>query len=137
MAKVRYYDVAKSERIKIIGELYELIAELNSKDEVFRFLFGLFTASEALMIARRIQIAKMLLEDKGYENIVKELGVSQQTVGKVEHWLKSDEERTRLIKSKLEKIGKRKKAQRNKVKYYASLLDRYPGHRFLSELIGE
>ncbi|OGI17571.1 MAG: hypothetical protein A3J63_04235 [Candidatus Moranbacteria bacterium RIFCSPHIGHO2_02_FULL_40_12b] len=137
MAKVKFYDVDKKERIRVIGELYEVIAELKSKDEVFKFLFGLFTPSEVLMIARRIQIAKMLLDDKSYEEIGKRLGVSHQTTRKVEHWLKSDEERMKLIDIKLEKIKKKNKASKNRGYYYESLLDRYPGHRFLKELFGD
>src|SRR3990170_7589096 len=97
MAKVRFYSVDKKERIRVIGELYEVIAELKSKDEVFRFLFGLFTPSEVLMIARRIQVAKMLLDGADYDGIHKKLKVSHQTTRKVEHWLKSNEDRKKLI----------------------------------------
>jgi len=134
MAKIRFYDVDKNERTRVIGELYEVIAELKSKDEVFRFLFGLFTPSEVLMIARRVQIAKMLFDNATYDEIEKRLKVSHQTIRKVEHWLKSDEERTKLIVSKLDKI--RHRAAKSKNRHYESLLDRYPGHRFLKEILG-
>lgn len=134
MAKVRFYDVSKKERIRIIGELYEVIAELKSKDEVFKFLFELFTPSEVLMIARRIQVAKMLLDEKTYVEIGKRLKVSHQTIRKVEHWLKSDEERTKLIDLKLDKI--KKNNSRNTENVYKSRLDRYPGHKLLKDLVG-
>jgi len=135
MSKVRFYDVDKKERIRVIGELYEVIAELKSKDEVFRFLFGLFTPSEVLMIARRIQVAKMLLDKASYESINKKLKVSHQTTRKVEHWLKSDEDRRKLINLKLNNIKKRSVLHRGR-RQFGSPLDRYPGHRFLKELLG-
>jgi len=135
MAKVKFYDVDKRERIRIIGELYEVIAELKSKDEVFRFLFGLFTPSEVLMIARRIQVAKMLMEEIPYEAISKRLKVSHQTTRKVEYWLKSDEDRQKLINLKFNQIKKRSAQSRGR-RLYESPLDRYPGHRFLKELLG-
>lgn len=135
MSKVRFYDVDKKERIRVIGELYEVIAELKSKDEVFRFLFGLFTPSEVLMIARRIQVAKMLLDKASYKNINKKLKVSHQTTRKVEHWLESDEDRRKLIDLKLNKIRNRRIQNKGR-RQYGSPLDRYPGHRFLKELLG-
>jgi TrpR-related protein YerC/YecD len=133
MAKVKFYDVDKKERYRVIGELYEVIAELKSKDEVVRFLFGLFTPSEVLMIGRRIQIAKMLIKGLTYFEIGKELGVSHQTVRKVEHWLKSDENRMKFISSKISKIKNYKNSNNRN---FESLLDRYPEHRLLRELFG-
>ena len=133
MAKIRFYDIDKKERYRVIGELYEVIAELKSKDEVVRFLFGLFTPSEVLMISRRIQVAKMLIKGLTYIEIGKQLGISDQTIRKVEYWLKSDESRMKFISSKISKI-KTKKSNNNQ--NYESLLDRYPEHRLLKELFG-
>jgi TrpR-related protein YerC/YecD len=133
MSKVRFYDVDKKERSRIIGELYGVIAELKSKDEVFKFLFELFTPSEVLMISRRIQIAKMLLDGITYLEIGKKMKVSHQTIIKVEHWLRSDEERTKLIDLKLHKI-KNSESRQNGTSY-KSQLDKYPGHRLLKNLI--
>ena len=73
MGKVKYYSINPRERFRIIGEFFEIIAGLRVKKEVVAFLVGLLTPSEALMLARRIQIAKMLLEEKNYENIRKKL----------------------------------------------------------------
>jgi TrpR family trp operon transcriptional repressor len=133
MAKIRFYDVEKKERYRVIEELYEVIGELKSKDEVVRFLFGLFTPSEVLMVSRRIQVAKMLIKGLTYIEISKEIGVSDQTIRKVEHWLKSDESRMKFISSKISKIKNKRGAN---VRNYESLLDRYPEHRFMKELFG-
>jgi len=46
---------------------------------------GLLTPGEAVMMARRIQVAKMIVEGKGYNEIMKQMKVSCQTITKIEH----------------------------------------------------
>jgi TrpR-related protein YerC/YecD len=132
MAKVNVYSVDKKERSKIEGELFEIIADLNSKKEVFYFLIGLFTASETLMIARRIQIAKMILAGDDYETIRKRLKVSFQTINRIEHWLKSDDEKNKLILKKLKKFNKNLSRMKEPKD---SLLDKYTHHRIIKRML--
>lgn len=131
MPKVKIYNVDKNERYRIIGELFELVVNLKTKKEVVDFLIGLFTQSETLMVARRIQIAKMLADQKSYEVIRKRLKVSYQTIATVEHWLQREEKRDFIIK-KLKELDKGAKGK----KYSGRLLDKYAYHRILKELIG-
>lgn len=131
MSKVKVYSVDKNERYRMVGDLFELIVNLRTKKEVIDFLIGLFTPSETLMIARRIQIAKMLLNEKNsYEIIRKKLKVSNQTISKVEHWLKSDEQKNKIIVTKLNQIKKSSKDSSGK-----SILDKFAHHRAFKELI--
>lgn len=131
MPKVKIQSVSKKERYRIIGELFEIIANLRSKKEVIDFLIGLLTSSEALMIARRLQIAKMLSKENGYDIIQKKLKVSHHTISIVEKWLEYDEERKKLIIKKIKEI---ERSSRGKSIYSESLLDRYAHHRFLKEI---
>lgn len=131
MSKVRVYSIDKNERYRMVGDLFELIVNLRTKKEVIDFLIGLFTPSETLMIARRIQIAKMLLnENNSYEIIRKKLKVSNQTISKVEHWLKSDEQKNKIIVTKLNQIKKTSRDNSGR-----SILDKFAHHRALKELI--
>lgn len=130
MAKVRVYTVDPKEKYKIIGELFEIIVNLKTKKEVVGFLIDLLTPSEILMIARRIQVAKMLLEEDNYEIIRKRLKVSNQTITKIEYWLKNDEEKNKLIIEKIEQLKKMAKTRR----FSDNMLDKYAHHRFLKEL---
>ncbi|MDO8241026.1 MAG: YerC/YecD family TrpR-related protein [Candidatus Moranbacteria bacterium] len=130
MSKVRVYSIDKNERYQAVGDLFEIIVNLRTKKEVIDFLIGLFTPSEMLMIARRIQIAGMLLEDDNYEIIRKKLKVSNQTISKVEYWLKSDEQKNKIIVTKLNQIKKSSKGKLNR-----SVLDKFAHHRALKELI--
>jgi TrpR-related protein YerC/YecD len=134
MAKVRVYSIDKKEKQKIVGELLEIIAILRSREEVFGFMIGLLTPNEILMVARRIQIAKMLLNDDGYDVIRKKLKVSFQTINKVEHWLKSDDNKLAIISDKIKKIEEKNKRKTGR-EYSKNLLDKYAKHRFIKNLL--
>jgi uncharacterized protein YerC len=130
MAKVKVYSIDSKEKYRIFGEFFEVITNLKNKKEAVDFLIGLFTPSEMLMVARRIQVAKMILKEDNYEIIRKNLKVSNQTINKVEHWICGDEEKNKFIAEKitqLEKIVKTKKVSEN-------MLDKYSHHKFLKEL---
>ncbi len=134
MPKVKSYSIDPREKRRIVSDLFELIVSLRNKEETVEFLIGLLTPSEILMIARRIQIAKMLLEEDNYEVIRKKLKVSHQTINKVEHWLRGDEKKSHSIQSKIEKIKNAKREYR--APKSSNLLDCYAHHRFLKELLG-
>lgn len=134
MAKVRTHLVDKKERFKIIGEFFEIVSNLKNKDEVIGFFIGLLSPSESLMLARRIQIAEMLLEEKGYEEIRKKLKVSFQTIAKVYQWLYAENETyKKQIGSQLER--KRKRIKNSSKRFNdGSLLNKYAHHRLLRDL---
>lgn len=132
MSKVRVYSIDKKEKYKIISELLEIIVSLRSKDEVVGFMIGLLTPSEVLMIARRIQIAKMLLQEATNEDIRRKLKVSFQTINKVEHWLKNDENKFLIISEKIKSVEKVRKLKSG---YPKGLLDKYAQHRFIKDLL--
>ena len=134
MAKVKPYSVPLGERREIIGDFFELISSLKTKQEVIDLFIGLLTPSESLMLARRLKIAKLILAGKNFEEIRKDMGVSFETISKVERWL---HERNGAYKKVLEKRFKKKnKSGMNKKLHYKELLDKYPEHRLFKELLG-
>ena len=84
---MRYNQLTDFEKKKYLGEFYDMISLLRTRDEVKKFFKDLLTLSEVVMISRRIQIAKMLLGGLGYEEIRKELKVGSNTINQVEKWL--------------------------------------------------
>jgi len=88
-------------------------------------------------MARRIQIAKRLIEKKDYETIRKELGVSNQTITKTDSWLNGRGEDYRDWIIKCFKKAEKKTESGQKYEYGGSLLDKYPQHRFLKELLSD
>ncbi|HBI34240.1 MAG TPA: hypothetical protein DEA43_04870 [Candidatus Moranbacteria bacterium] len=128
MAKVLVYDVDSKERNLIIKELFLILSDLNSFDDVFAFLSGFVTPSEALMLGRRIRIAQMLIAGETHDEIKKKMKVGYQTITRIEHWLKSDENKHLLIKRKIGKETQKNKSRKSTRSY--SMLDKYAMHRF-------
>lgn len=123
------YKIDKKERQKIVGELLDVISGIKSRGEMFELLFRLMTPSEVIMLARRLQIAKMLLNEATYEMIRIKLRVSHRTIADVEGWLRENDKRAGLVRARLKSIEKPKG-----VNHSESMLDKYGHHRFLKDL---
>ena len=134
MGKVQTKNIDKNKRYEIIGDFYDIVTNLRTKKEVIGFFMGLLTPSEALMFARRIQIAKMLLDDKSYDDIRNELKVGGATIASVSQWLYGEDEsfRKKIEEHKKNYEKKNSVGKRN----YENLLDKYPQHRILKDLLG-
>lgn len=85
--KVRYHDLSEDERKKYLGEFYSMIALLKTREEVKKFFKDLLTLSEIVMISRRIQVAKMLLEGYTHQEIRKKMKVGFNNISQVDRWL--------------------------------------------------
>lgn len=146
MAKVRYYEIDQAKRREIIGRMFEIFSGLKSKQEALDFFIGLLTPSEALMMARRIQIAEMLVQKMSYDEIRSALRISYNTIVKVDRWLNSgDEKYDQWIKKVVSKPvasstnGKdgKKREKKSSLSYdYHSSLDKYAQHRLMKKLFG-
>ncbi len=135
MAKVKPYEIDKNEKKEAISDFIEAVERIKTREEIVNFLFGLLTPSEILMLARRIQIANLIIEDKSYYEIMEKLKASSHNIHRIDRWLNNcDEKTSKWLKSVVKKKWKKK----NDTAYaYKNLLDRYPAHRFWSELFGE
>ncbi len=87
MGKVKYNELTENEKKMFLGQFYSMVALLKNRDEVKSFLKDLLTLSEVVMISRRIEIAKMLLEGFTHLEIKGKLKVGLATIIHVEHWL--------------------------------------------------
>jgi len=85
--KVKYHQLSESEKKKCLGDFYSMVALLKTRQDVKNFLKDLLTLSETVMISRRIQIAKLLLEGDTYDDIRQQLKVGPTTICQVEKWL--------------------------------------------------
>lgn len=131
MPKVKVHQIEKKERFRIVAELLDVVTGIKSRNEMFELLFRLMTPSEVIMLARRLQIAKMILDDKGYEEIAKRLHVSHRTIADVEGWLRENDKRADLVRKRLKAIKNKKVAD---PRHDEGMLDKYSYHRFLKEL---
>lgn len=87
MPRKKLSKISPRERWRILDEFWTMIALLETKDEVRNFFKDLLSATESVMLARRIQIAKLLLSGWGYDRIEKQLGTGPTTVASVHRWL--------------------------------------------------
>lgn len=131
MAKVKPQNIPKKEREQVIGEFVNVVSHLKSEQEVIDFFVGMMTASEALMFARRMQVARRLLEEYTYDDITREMHVGKSTIAEVDRWLfERDGAYRKILEKQIKRIKRQKKLKRHEG------LDRYPGHRLLKTLLG-
>ena len=73
---VRNYDL-------MLDELYKAIIEISSEEECKLFLEDLCTIKELESMSQRLKSAKMILNDKTYNEIINETGISSATLSRV------------------------------------------------------
>ena len=89
MSRVNLQKMDSKDRMKYLDLLWTSIAQLETRGEVKQFFKDLLSESEAIMLARRIEIAKRLLEGESYDSIADKLSVGKDTIGRVQGWLVS------------------------------------------------
>lgn len=125
------------ERNKLLDEFWTMIALLETKEDVKNFFKDLLSQTEAIMLARRIQIAKYLLEGLNYEEIREKLKTSYATISTVHRWLQGGFGGYEKLIPKLKKeLERRYKIEQKKIKSKESfsfewLKKRYPLHFLL------
>lgn len=87
--KVKYHELSNQQRRMYLGDFYTMISLLGNKEESKKFFKDLLTPSEMVMICRRIQIAKLLLEEYNHREIKRKLKVGYATIDNVERWLRT------------------------------------------------
>ena len=89
MAKISRLPVKREKLEHLYNDLCLTIASLNSTEGVKAFLYDLLTHTERKMLAKRFQIAVMLVRGRSYQEIKDALKVTDATVAKVNNWLKT------------------------------------------------
>ncbi len=100
MARVQ---LSREVQQELLSEFCQALLSLKTPEEAVKFLTDLLTKSEALMLAKRIKIAKLLLEDKNYRQIEGLLKVGHTTIAKIATWLTEGGEGFRLIAERTKK----------------------------------
>lgn len=136
--KVKYSELSDNDKKKYLGDFYSMVSLLKNRDEVKNFFKDLLTLSEIVMISRRIQIAKMLLEGYNYREIQKKLKIGLSTICQVEKWLNTG---SGGYKETIKKYNKKYPEKDDFEKYGYTPFSRewvrkkYPLHYLLSNLV--
>ncbi len=110
----RYYDqkVKRLEKLskplqgELLFDLINAFSLVKSAEDSALFIQDLLTEAEVKMLSKRLRIAKLLLEGKKYEAIIKDLHVSRSTISKVGVWLAERGEGFRKVVKKLPELEK-------------------------------
>lgn len=108
MSKFNPYSISARERKKILDQFFIAISLLKDSKEIKNFFEDLLTESEIIMLARRIEIARMLLKGIGYQKIRSSLKVGFDNINAVNCWLRYGRNSYMSIIERLEKLEKKK-----------------------------
>ena len=99
MAKILPHTLSSNKRKELLKSFYDFVATLD-REETEEFFHNFLTNSEKIIFARRLRIAKLLLQGFSSAEVRKKLGVGISTVQFVRNWIE-DELAERRAKQKL------------------------------------
>ena len=88
---------------ELFNELYEALLNVENKKEMALFLDDLCTMKELESMAQRLKAAKMLLDDKTYNEIVEETDISSATLARVSKCVRYGKGGYKKVITKLDK----------------------------------
>lgn len=117
-----------------INNFWNLVTLLEDKDQVASFLKDLLTHTEMKMLAKRIQIAKMLLEGHAYQTIRGYIRVTDPTISKISNKLETGGQGLKTAISYLQKIEE--KIDKEKMRIAPDLKEKYPSYFLPERIVG-
>ncbi len=84
-----------------IDGLFEAMQQLKTKEEFYRFFEDISTVSEIKALAQRMEVARMLDEEKTYTEIANRTGASTATISRVKRCLNYGADGYRLVLERL------------------------------------
>ena len=73
----------KELRSAAVNHFFDAVLSLENKEECYQFFEDVCTIKELAAIAQRVEVAKMLREERTYLDIGKETGASTATISRV------------------------------------------------------
>lgn len=137
MTKLSRKPISNEKLGHYLNSLWSAFTLMADKEQIRDLFRDLFTHTEYKMFAKRLQIARLLLEGETYEFIVKELNVSEKTVANVSNVLASRGEGFRNAHVKLIELEKKyqRKAEEKQNRVERKVRPRMAGEDALPELI--
>lgn len=89
-------------KTKAVDGLFDAILTLKTRDECYDFFEDLCTITEILAMAQRMEVAKLLKQEKTYQDIAKETSASTATVSRVNRSLKYGNDGYELVLKRLQ-----------------------------------
>ena len=84
-----------------IDGLFVAIQQLETKEEFYRFFEDISTVSESKAVAQRMEVAKMLDQERTYTDIANKTGASTATISRVKRCLNYGADGYQLVLKRL------------------------------------
>ncbi len=88
---------------ELTDNLFEAVLLLENIEECYNFFEDICTISEIKALAQRLEVAKMLKEDKTYTEICEKTGASTATISRVNRSLNYGADGYKMVLQRLEK----------------------------------
>lgn len=86
-----------------MNELLEAILSLETVEEAYEFFEDLCTVNEMVAMKQRFEVAKMLREERTYQDIADETGASSATISRVNRALNYGNDGYDLVLNRIKK----------------------------------
>lgn len=125
MAKFNPYLLSAKERKRIVGQFFNALSLLDNDIDIKNFFEDLLTESEMIMLARRLEVARMLVKGVGYQKIRSALKVGFDNINAVNCWLRYGKKGYASIIEKLDKFEKKNLSKKSLKKEKTTSFDWY------------
>ena len=132
MTKVSRYKLDPEKRNLILNDFWSAVTLLDDKKQISNFFKSLLTHTEMEMVSKRIQIVKMLLNGRSYEEIKRTIKVTDSTIARINNLLASENNGLEAAIVKLRKIEA--DLDKERMRIGPNLKKKYPSY-FLPEII--
>jgi|SRR3989344_2259542 len=122
-----------------VNNLWSGFTLMDTKEDIRLLFRDLFTHTEYKMLAKRLEIARRLLEGQRYDEIIKHLNVTERTIANISNILADKGDGFRKVYAKLQAIEKkqREKEGRRIARLSQTFKPELPGSKVLPEVIIE
>jgi len=129
--KRKINDLTDRERIETLDALYTAASSVKGRVAMKTFLRDLLTASERIMLGRRVLIARKIIAGVNREEIMRTMKVGPDTVFRVQRWLDDTIPGYEQAIAEMNKTMKERKKIYPEAFTFAWLKKKYPLHFLL------
>ncbi len=102
----KFNRLSKSEKQRLLIALCQAVSSVKDDKEAAQVLTDLLTPSEIEMVAKRLEIAKLLIQGKTYDQIRAKINAGYSTIGRINTWLNLAGEGFKIAVSRMKKEKK-------------------------------
>lgn len=102
----RFNKLSKFEKQRLLIALCRAVSSVKNSEEAAQVLTDLLTPSEIEMVAKRLEIAKLLIFGKTYDQIRTRINAGYSTIGRINTWLNLSGEGFKIAVSRMKKDEK-------------------------------